>query len=94
MNKTQALASILNYFNGDNAATADALSDAYTDEPMPELADALNVITSELEDETELHEWLNTLPKNKIGNLADVFADTFELCYTHSSDPEVCGCEV
>lgn len=92
MDKLEALASIMSYFNGDTVSVADMLSDAYSDEPYDELADEIDEIKSEIGDETELHEWLLTLPVNMIGYLAREFADMFELCHKHSADPEVCGC--
>lgn len=93
MNKREALEAIMNYFNGDTATAAEMLSDAYSDEPYGDLAAEIDTIKAEIEDETELHEWLKTISRDKIGMLADDFADMFELCREHSSDPEVCGCE-
>jgi len=94
MNKNEALAAIIDHFSGDTDATAEWLSAAYDEEILPEISTELTVLTSELQDETELHEFLKTFPRTKIGNLAAAFADFAELCNEHSSDPEVCGCDI
>lgn len=93
MNKNEAAALFILELDcdGDVNAAAEVIGDVLDEENDHE---AVKFCVAQLgDDETEIHESLKSISTHLIGNLAVLFADMYELCHEHSSDPEVCGCE-